>query len=187
MGFIFYKNSPRFFDKNISLAQLTNNFLGIEKVGVFVNETSDAVLELVTFHQLDAVQLHGDESSDFCAGLCDKVTVIKAFQMDDGFDFSALRSYLPYVGYFLFDTATKNYGGSGEQFNWQKLHEYHFEKPFFLSGGIDDDSQEKIKQFKHPQLFGIDLNSKFETQYGIKNYNKLKNFIKKLNNDSNEQ
>ncbi len=185
MGFIFYKNSPRFFDNNISLEAIKIRSADIKKVGVFVNEASEVVLKLVREYQLDLVQLHGNETEIMCAELSNKVAVIKAFGINDEFDFIQLENYLPYVSYFLFDTNTKHYGGSGQQFNWQKLNEYEYDKPFFLSGGIDEESQEKIKQLNHPQLFGIDLNSKFEIEPGIKDINKLKNFITKLKNDNN--
>ena len=185
MGFIFYKNSPRFFDSSISLDGIKNSSENIKKVGVFVNEMSETVLKLVKEHQLEVIQLHGDESVHACAELYGHAIVIKAFRINDGFDFNDLENYLPYVDCFLFDTDTKNYGGSGEQFNWQKLYEYKFHKPFFLSGGIDIDSIEKIKALNHSQLYAIDLNSKFEIEPGKKDINKLKNFIIKLKNDDN--
>ncbi|OCX53574.1 hypothetical protein BEL04_04575 [Mucilaginibacter sp. PPCGB 2223] len=96
------------------------------------------------------------------------VVVIKAFGLDDGFDFSQLDAYVGVVDYFLFDTKTSQHGGSGKKFNWDILEQYTLDVPFFLSGGLSLDNLAEVKKIKHPAFYGVDLNSRFETEPGLK-------------------
>jgi len=100
--------------------------------------------------------------------------------MDEEFNFSTTEPYEGTVDYFLFDTKTKQHGGSGKKFDWEILEKYNGETPFFLSGGIGPDDAENIKQISHPKLAGVDLNSGFEDEPGLKNIEKLKQFIIEL-------
>lgn len=181
MGFIFYKKSPRFVAENLSFDFLRIIPKHIKKVGVFVNETNYSIFNQVAHYDLDMVQLHGDETPEICAELKTQVKVMKAFQINDGFDFIQLEKYVPVVDYFLFDSPTVNYGGSGKSFNWQALKKYNYNIPFFLSGGINEEHIEEIKQLNIPQLAAIDINSKFEIEPGLKNTIQVKQFILKLN------
>ena len=181
MGFIFYKKSPRFVAENLSFDFLRIIPKHIKKVGVFVNETNYSIFNQVAHYDLDMVQLHGDETPEICAELKTQVKVMKAFQINDGFDFIQLEKYMPVVDYFLFDSPTVNYGGSGKSFNWQALKKYNYNIPFFLSGGINEEHIEEIKQLNIPQLAAIDINSKFEIEPGLKNTIQVKQFILKLN------
>jgi phosphoribosylanthranilate isomerase len=106
---------------------------------------------------------------------------MKAFQIQDDFDFKQLENYVSVVDYFLFDSPTENYGGSGKTFTWQLLKNYNYNIPFFLSGGINEEHIEDIQQLNIPQLVAIDINSKFETEPGLKNTEQVKQFILKLN------
>lgn len=171
-GMIFYPKSPRF---------LANYIEGnaINRVGVFVNETEEAIHKIADEHKLDVIQLHGSESPEFCAALKTDFKVIKAFGIGESFDFEALSDYSN-VDYFLFDTQTKDHGGSGRQFNWQLLDNYTLDTPFLLSGGIGPEHISEIMDISHPQFAGIDLNSKFEIQPGIKDIQKLKDFTNEL-------
>ena len=81
---------------------------------------------------------------------------------------------------FLFDTKCSSAGGNGEQFDWSILNDYDGDVPFLLSGGIGPDDVEKIKSFNHPKFAGIDLNSCFEIEPGLKDVEKLKKFISQL-------
>lgn len=183
MGFIFYKKSPRFVDDVLDFNFIKNLPKHIKKVGVFVNEPSNSIQNIVAHYNLDVVQLHGDETEVMCEELKPYAKVIKAFRINDTFNFKDIQKYIPYVDYFLFDTETKAFGGSGQQFNWDILKHYQLQTPFFLSGGIDEQSIEKIKQFHHPQLFGIDINSKFEINVAVKDSEKIKTFISTLTNN----
>ena len=185
MGFIFYKNSSRYIDDSLGFDFMRTIPKHITKVGVFVNEIVYSILNTIAHYDLDMVQLHGDESEIFCAELKPYAKIMKAIRIQDNFDFKSLEKYLPHVDYFLFDTDTKNYGGSGKQFNWEILKQYKLNIPFLLSGGIDLDSAEKINQLNHPQLKAIDINSKFEIEAGLKDSEKIKTFITKLKNHDN--
>jgi phosphoribosylanthranilate isomerase len=186
MGFIFYKKSPRFVAEDLSFDFVRTIPKQIKKIGVFVNENSYSIFSHIAHYNLDMVQLHGDETPEICAEFKSQVKVVKAFQMKDGFDFKSLEPYIPFVDYFLFDTATVNYGGSGQTFNWQILNHYHYDIPFFLSGGIDEQHVNEINKLALPKLEAIDINSKFEMTPGLKNIPKIKKFISKLNKHDNK-
>lgn len=180
MGFIFYKKSKRWVADEVLDGLLNEIPNSIKKVGVFVNHTIENILPKIK--KIDYIQLHGDESVAFCKKLKEAdVNIIKAFGVDDDFDFEKLEAYLPYCDYFLFDTKTKSYGGSGKKYNWQKLETYNFDVPFFLSGGISVNDAEMIKEIEHPQLYAVDINSKFEIEPGLKNTEQVKTFIEKIN------
>ena len=169
MGFIFYPQSPRYIgetEKNLSR--------NIVKTGVFVNESIDKVHELINKHHLGAVQLHGAESLEFCNTFQGKVKVIKAFGVDKDFDFHQLEPYTGSVDYFLFDTKTDKHGGSGQSFDWSLLDKYKLGIPFFLSGGLSLENLDEVEAIQHPQFYGVDLNSRFEVEPGLKDIDKLK-------------
>ncbi|MFI5163354.1 MAG: phosphoribosylanthranilate isomerase [Sphingobacteriales bacterium] len=170
MGFICYPQSPRFM-ANAGFIDVPEN---IVKTGVFVNESAERIWELIDAYNFDAIQLHGNEVAEFCESFMDDLTVIKAFGIDKGFDFEQLRPFEVSVDYFLFDTKTDKHGGSGLMFDWSLLDNYKMDIPFFLSGGLSLDNLEDVKAIKHPQFYGVDLNSKFEIEPGMKDINKLK-------------
>lgn len=176
IGFIFYPKSPRFVDyKTLSfLKDLKNK---VKKVGVFVNEKIETVNKIVETLNLDYVQLHGNETPKYCQEI-ENCKIIKAFGVSENFDFSETEKYLKIADFFIFDTKTKSYGGSGKTFNWQVLKKYNFDKKFLLSGGIDIDTSNELRQFKHNQMFGVDINSKFEISPGLKNVEKISQFLK---------
>lgn len=180
LGFIFYRGSKRFID-GLTPSFVRNLPSGIKRTGVFVNEELNKVAELATLYGLNAVQLHGEEPVKYCIALkgllADHgVQLIKAFGVDEHFDFNQLKSYENVVDYFLFDTQTPDHGGSGKTFNWKLLDKYTLDKPYFLSGGIGLDSIEQIKNIKDTRLYAIDINSRFELAPGLKDIDKLKEF-----------
>ncbi|AGC75725.1 N-(5'-phosphoribosyl)anthranilate isomerase [Nonlabens dokdonensis DSW-6] len=186
MGIIRYSKSKRFVDdsQKEKVAQQTMNK---GTVGVYVNESLENILKDFIPLQLDVIQLHGDEDSAFAKALLEiDIKIFKAFQITENFDFNSLKEWeelaAQYVGklFFLFDTATPNYGGSGKKFNWSILDSYKGEVPFLLSGGISNKDAYAIKEFKHKMFLGVDLNSKFETEPGVKNIEEIKTFIEKL-------
>lgn len=172
-GFIFFKDSPRYVVGKISKDELSNADFDIKKVGVFVNADYDEIMKQVDDYSLDIVQLHGDESPELCEEISENIEVIKAFRLsnDHKQDIDELvNEYDEVCDYYLFDTAAKSglLGGSGEQFDWKQLSKARIEKPFFLSGGIGMDDADKVKKFKHPDFFGVDINSRFEKEPGVK-------------------
>lgn len=181
MGFIFYPKSPRYVN-DVSAELVKYIPSSIKTVGVFVNEDLEVVKSRVLKHNLKAVQLHGNEGDNYCQALKETgVEIIKAFGVDDGFDFNQLSAYSASVDYFLFDTQTPAHGGSGKVFDWRLLENYKLNKPYFLSGGIAFAHAEAILKIKDERLFAVDINSKFELEPGIKDVNKLKEFFNELN------
>ena len=185
LGFIFYKKSSRFFD-----AQIPEIPKNIKKTGVFVNATQEEIIEKVIQYDLQAVQLHGSESPEFCSELKQKcyistplnvrVEIIKVFSIKDEFDFATLKPYEAFVDYFLFDTKGKSPGGNGVTFDWKVLENYTSEKPFFLSGGIGLETIPKLEAFLKSNAskycYALDINSKFEIVPGLKNVEELRMF-----------
>lgn len=172
MGFIFWEKSARYFDGIIPTLPKS-----IKKVGVFVNAPLEEILDKITKHDLQAVQLHGDESMEFCENLKKNtpklIEIIKVFSILDTFDFAALKPFESVCDYFLFDTKGKLPGGNGTTFDWKVLENYPSTKPFFLSGGIGMEEMEAVNEILKTNLpvYAIDLNSKFEIEPGLKNIN----------------
>lgn len=178
LGFIFWKKSPRFLQNKIPL--LPKN---IKKVGVFVNASVQEIETMVVEHDLQAVQLHGNESVEFCGMLSKKnITVIKAFGIKDQFDFSTLAPYENVCDFYLFDTKGDLPGGNGYGFDWTIIKKYPSKKPFFLSGGIGLEQLEEIIELQQLQLpiHAIDVNSKFEISPGLKKPELIKKFKTQL-------
>ncbi len=170
-GLIFYKDSPRYVGDKIAKEDLKNSDFDLKKVGVFVNADYDEIMQVVEDYGLDVVQLHGDESPELCEELSEDVEVIKAFKVKDSkvsID-EMVADYDEVCDYYLFDTASSDVeGGSGKQFDWKLLSKSKIEKPFFLSGGIGVDDVAKVKAFKHPDYYAVDINSKVEKEPGVK-------------------
>ncbi|MFT3936116.1 MAG: phosphoribosylanthranilate isomerase [Chitinophagaceae bacterium] len=170
-GFIFDKKSPRYAIGKLPAAQVKDLDLDIRKVGVFVNQEYDEIMKIVDDYALDIVQLHGEESPALCEELSEQIEVIKVFSIGD--DKKAIddivAEYDDVCDYYLFDTAVNGAkGGTGKKFDWKKLTKSKIEKPFFLSGGIEPGDAEKVNAVKHPDFYGVDINSKFEREPGIK-------------------
>ncbi|WP_018108593.1 phosphoribosylanthranilate isomerase [Bacteroides propionicifaciens] len=187
LGFICYPKSPRYIDLNNEvLAQNMSKInSSIQRVGVFVNTSLEDIKASVEQYHFDLVQLHGGESPSFCKQVQSFIPVIKAFSLESKEDLKSIADYERACSYFLFDTKTTAYGGSGRKFNWDLLEAYNGTTPFLLSGGIGIGDAYRIKELKHPLLLGVDLNSRFEIELGLKNINQLETFIKQLNDESN--
>lgn len=179
VGFIFYASSPRFV-ADMPAGSLNNISSSIKKTAVFVNENAETINAILDKYNFDAIQLHGSESADFCDSFKWKVQVLKAFGVDNSFDFDQLNAYADKVDFFLFDTKTDIHGGSGKTFDWTVLNKYMLDIPFFLSGGISPENLEEVKDISHPQFYGVDLNSKFETAPGLKDIAKLEKAFESL-------
>ena len=182
LGFIFYLKSPRFADR-LDLSVLNSLPKNIKKVGVFVNESLENILTCIEKYNLDAVQLHGADNKKLCREIKEeaKTMVIKVFPIMASYNLKVTKDYEEVADLFLFDTKTDLYGGSGQKFNWNILHDYQGEKDFLLSGGISADDVKAIRKIEHPKMIGVDLNSRFEIKPGLKNVEMLRNFIEELN------
>ncbi|MFD2287990.1 phosphoribosylanthranilate isomerase [Pedobacter petrophilus] len=182
LGFIFYEKSPRFIS-DVSAELIKYIPSEIKTVGVFVDEDIEVVKKKVNLYQLKGVQLHGKESPKCCADLksaSGSVEIIKAFGVDENFDFSILNTYKDVVDYFLFDTKTTAHGGSGKTFDWKILDNYTLDQPYFLSGGIDLEHAAGISKINDERLYAVDINSRFEVEPGVKDVGKVAAFIKAL-------
>ncbi|PHR69602.1 MAG: N-(5'-phosphoribosyl)anthranilate isomerase [Lutibacter sp.] len=203
IGFIFYDKSKRFV-ADFPQVEIPSS---IKKVGVFVNETEEEIVRKISKYKLDVVQLHGNETSEFCEDLRlrhaefisashmsdeipkqvrnDELEIIKVFAVDESFDFKQTQDYESTCDLFLFDTKGKDYGGNGLKYDWSILKEYKGQTPFLLSGGINKDDVEAVLSFlrrqESKQCIGIDLNSGFEDAPSVKNIERLKFFLKELN------
>jgi phosphoribosylanthranilate isomerase len=178
MGFIFYQKSKRYVGNMLDINLLNQLASTINKVGVFVNDTEASVIANVKKYNLDYVQLHGYETVAFCQNLkAEGIKIIKAFSVSDSFDFQITNQFENVANYFLFDTATPQKGGSGISFDWRILENYIGDTPFLLAGGIDEHNLATAKKINHKALFGLDLNSRFELEPGLKDIQKLKKVI----------
>ncbi|MBK5280332.1 MAG: phosphoribosylanthranilate isomerase [Bacteroidia bacterium] len=173
LGFIFYPKSKRFVGDDFEISgQLSRS---IKRVGVFVNEKTEVILGLASKHGLDFIQLHGDESVTQCIELKqNRLGIIKAFSIDDQFNFDMVNAYKPVVDYFLFDTKSESYGGTGKAFNWRLLNQYDQQVPFFLSGGLSASNMKQTKDIMKMNLHGLDINSGVEVSPGVKDVDKIK-------------
>lgn len=184
-GLIFHKPSPRYAAESISGQDIIDADLDIKKTGVFVNAGFDEIMEAVEKFGLDVVQLHGTETPKLCDKLSGETEVIKAFSISaaNEKDIDELVSeYDAVCDYYLFDTAGDGatIGGTGQKFNWKALEKSRIEKPFFLSGGIGVEDAAAVKTFRHPDLFGIDINSRFEKSPGVKDMALILQFLQAM-------
>lgn len=205
MGFIFWPKSPRYVQQIPSRAGLIPDLPSLDgerikksethdkrilTVGVFVDDMPQNIVTRVYNYHLDYVQLHGSESAVMIDNLrrtlipdiAPNIKIIKALSIKDKSDLEKWHEYDGHVDMFLFDTKCKCAGGSGEQFDWSVLEAYDGNIPFLLAGGIGPDDAERINNFHHPMCLGIDLNSRFETEPGMKDIQKLKLFMAQLQN-----
>ena len=178
MGFIFWAPSSRYVSEATPVLDKS-----IKKTGVFVDASVDYIQSSISTHQLQAIQLHGEETPSYCQLVQGfGVEVIKAFSVKDAFDFSILEAYENSCDFFLFDTKGALPGGNGYNFDWSLLKEYPSQKPFFLSGGIGLENTQEIKELLNTDLplYAIDVNSKFELAPGLKKIKDITQFKNKL-------
>lgn len=174
MGMIFWPKSKRYVSTPpVYLPQ------HVRKVGVFVDASLADIRQHIEDYQLDIVQLHGQESPETLKAL-KPLTLIKAFNIATPEDLQKTVAYEGLADYFLFDTKGKSVGGNGEKFDWSVLDSYQGETPFLLSGGIGPEDAQDVESFRYPKCIGIDLNSRFETEPGLKDITKLKQFLEAI-------
>ncbi len=186
IGFILYERSPRFVSLKKAADLVKGIPLSVRKTGVVVNEPLEHAVGIGATGIFDFLQLHGDETPDYCRRLSKYIKVIKAFHISKTLP-ENMADYQPFCSMFLFDTAGKNFGGTGEKFDHNILAGYNLNTDFLLSGGISVNDATHLKTFYHHKMAGVDLNSKFEVSAGIKNISMLKKFIENLrtNDDNN--
>ncbi|MRJ08367.1 phosphoribosylanthranilate isomerase [Ornithobacterium rhinotracheale] len=179
LGFIFYPKSPRYVLNHLSLEKIAEIPFS-QKVGVFVNEDLAQLLKIVNTANLNLVQLHGDEDEMYLRNLREKlnpeVKIIKVCRVGENLN---LPKNHQNIDFLLFDTDSKAYGGTGKTFDWQLLNQVKTYQKYFLSGGVSLDNLAQAKNL-NPKPFALDVNSKFEVAPGIKDFDKIKELIKKL-------
>lgn len=182
VGFICYPGSKRYIGRLDAgwVAKLN----GVKKTGVFVNAAIHEVKAAIQQYNFQAVQLHGAETPAYCAELADLgVEIIKAFGISEQFEWATLTAYDPVAHHYLFDTQSSQYGGTGKRFDWKLLAGYTGNKHFFLSGGISAENIADALSINDSRLYGLDLNSRFETAPGIKDIVLLKNTLQTISNE----
>ncbi|HEV7348757.1 phosphoribosylanthranilate isomerase [Telluribacter sp.] len=182
IGFIFYDKSPRYVGEELDEEFVKNLPKSIKKVGVFVNANPGYILSMVKRFDLEYVQLHGTEMPDVCRNIRQRgVNIIKAFSIDESFNFAMLNNYKPFCDLFLFDTKGASFGGNGTSFDWSLLRKYDNEKPFLLSGGISLDNIERVIELSRSlPIYGIDVNSQFEREAGLKDIQRIQQLLAKI-------
>ncbi len=181
MGFIFYPKSPRYITESMLPDALGSISPGISPVAVFVNEAIETATRICANYGFSFAQLHGADPPAYCASLREQgIGIIKAFAVDEAFDLDQLAPYTSVVDFFLFDTRTSQYGGSGKQFDWWLLQSYPYPTPYFLSGGISAEDIQVIKTMHLPGMAGIDANSKLEISPALKDIEKTRTLIHQI-------
>lgn len=177
IGFIFYSNSKRYVGSNFTIPGIPKS---TKKVGVFVNEKYETVVDTINKYGLDAVQLHGDETVEYCENLRPQTIVIKAFSIESKLDLANIKNYDESCDLALLDTKSNQYGGSGKSFNWSLLRAYDSKLNFLLSGGLGLENIASALEIKHSKMIGFDLNSRLEDKPGLKSVEITKNVIKNI-------
>jgi phosphoribosylanthranilate isomerase len=184
LGFIFYPQSARYVGEDFEMPMIAPE---IQKVGVFVNQDLADIISQVAHYQLAIIQLHGNETPAFCytlqqslANISQEIKIIKAFGVDENFDFALLQAYEPMCDFFLFDTKTPQFGGAGLSFDWQILAKYTLKTPIFMSGGISLANLADLLAFVRASrlpIVALDVNSRFEIEPALKDVEKLKTLV----------
>ena len=176
IGFIFYEKSSRAIsieDAKFISGHLSND---ISKVGVFVNHDKAFIEEAIRSLSLKIIQLHGDETPGFCNQF--DVPVFKAVRIKNEASLSVMDQYN--VAGFLLDTfSNKQYGGTGETFDWSLLNE-QIDTPIILSGGLNPDNILDAIDSVNPAA--IDVNSGVELSPGKKDHQKINLLFENLKN-----
>jgi phosphoribosylanthranilate isomerase len=182
IGFIFYDKSPRFVGEKLDEREIKQIPASIKKVGVFVNASPDYIVNTAKQYDLQYVQLHGNELPDFCRILRQKgLNVIKAFSVNDSFNFAMLNNYKPFCDLFLFDTKGTQPGGNGVAFDWNILQKYDQQVPFLLSGGISLQNIDELMDLTVTiPVYGIDINSQFEIEPGLKDVSLIQKLVERI-------
>lgn len=177
LGFVFYKKSKRYVEPMV-VEDIVNELApSILKVGVFVDEEKDKVIEIAENASLDMLQFHGNETPEYCDYFKADYKVIKAFRLKNRKDLGKVNDYD--TDFYLFDTyKSDSVGGTGETFDWKILKDFEVLKPVILSGGLNPDNVEKAIQEVAP--YGVDVSTGVERSPGRKDPELMKKFVEKV-------
>ena len=175
IGFNFYRLSPRYIDEAEVKKIIEKMQNSAKNVGVFVNEKLDTIKKIVQNLDLDLIQLHGDESPDYCKQLKKDTNkrIIKAFRIKNNININKIKKYN--VDYYLFDAHKEElFGGTGKTFYHGLLK--NIKKDFFLSGGLNEKNVKEAIKIANP--FAVDTASGVEKNPRKKDPKKIEEFIK---------
>jgi len=177
LGFIFYRKSKRYIDPEAARSIVSNLPPFVTIVGVFVNHPLDEIIAIKDKTGIDTVQLHGDETPEFCSLI--PLKVIKAIRVEDDLDEDRVAQYP--VQAILFDTYSDvEYGGTGKSFNWNILKDISYKGNIILSGGLSAGNVAEALRVVTP--YAVDVNSGVESSPGKKDHMKLRKFIEAVKN-----
>jgi len=177
LGFIFYRESKRYIDPEIAKRIISSLPPFVTTVGVFVNQSLDEIIAIKDKTGIDAAQLHGDETPQFCSSV--PLKVIKAIRVKDDLDEHGVAQYP--VQAILFDTYSDvEYGGTGKSFNWEILKDISISGEIILSGGLSPDNVAEAVRTVRP--YAVDVSSGVEATPGKKDHMKLRKFIEAIKN-----
>ncbi|TAE60084.1 MAG: phosphoribosylanthranilate isomerase [Nostocales cyanobacterium] len=183
LGFICVSKSPRYVTIEQIQAAIAPLPQEINKIGVFANSDIREISKIVTTSGLTGVQLHGDESPEFCSQLRQKlpqVEIIKALRVRSLEDLQTTHEYTNVADTLLLDAYhPQQLGGTGKTLDWQMLQEFKPPLPWFLAGGLTPDNIKEALSKLHPD--GIDLSSGVENSPGDKNLDKVTRLFQQLN------
>lgn len=183
VGFNFYPPSPRYIVEDVAASDFVEGARDKEKVGVFVKSSVENLIRRTEQFKLDYIQLHGDESPQYCFNAKQYAKLIKVFRVGEDFRMADVEDYI-FADFFIFDKkASVAYGGTGHKFDWSIFSEYKVDVPFMLSGGLGPDDVAAIKELEFEKLLGVDINSKFESSPGVKDVELVKTFIQALKSE----
>ena len=172
LGFVFFKESPRHIFPEQAAAIIRQLPPFVQTIGLFVNEALDTVNGTADLCGLDIIQLHGDESPEFCAGV--KRRVIKALRVKDITCLDSMKDYRPAA--FLLDTWSPNaHGGTGRSFNWEIAASAAKSNRIVLAGGLTPANVADAVRQVRP--YGVDVSSGVESAPGKKDAALVRNFI----------
>lgn len=178
-GLVFIPGSPWYAGETLSAKEVSKADFDLKKVGLLYNPSLSDALDIIDAYKLDVVQLCGQESPELCDDLSTEVEVIKLFHIgEDVKNIDELvKDYDGVCDYYLFTgpatTPDEIYGAS---FDWTLLKSARIEKPFLLGGGITTADASRLRAFTHPDFFGVDLDTVFETAPGEKDFKLLLQF-----------
>jgi phosphoribosylanthranilate isomerase len=177
VGFVFYEKSKRYVDPKTAADIINELPPYIGKVGVFVDEKKERVLEIAADAQLNMLQFHGDETPEYCADFKGKFKVIKAFRLKDKKGLEKINEYQ--TDLYLLDTfKADTIGGTGETFYWKMLEDFEILKPVILSGGLTP--KNVARAIKEVAPYGVDVSTGVEDSPGKKNADLMAEFIQNV-------
>lgn len=169
LGFIFYPPSPRYVKPEDAKKVISSLPDKMVKVGVFVNEKQEEIKRVIEFCALDMIQLHGDESMEFCHNFPASI-IIKAIELNNYDDVTRALDYN--VSAIMIDRRHAGlYGGTGKTSNWDLACSIKNKKPLILSGGLNTENVAEALKTVAPNA--LDINSGIEKAPGVKDHTKL--------------